>query len=60
MQTGEIQVGDLVRCTHAGGLVGLVAKKKLNAHNSLVYVVLVGGSQYPFRAHQLEVISAGR
>ena len=55
-----MQVGDLVRCTHAGGLVGLVAKKKLNAHNSLVYVVLVGGSQYPFRAHQLEVISAGR
>ncbi len=55
-----MQVGDLVRCIHAGGLVGLVTKKKLNAHNSLVYNVLVGGSQYPFRAHQLEVINASR
>jgi len=55
-----MRAGDLVKCINANGLVGLVTKTTLNAHNSLVYTVLVGGDYYPFRAHQLEVLNASR
>jgi len=55
-----MRAGDLVKCINANGLVGLVTKTILNAHNSLVYVVLVGGDCYPFRAHQLEVLNESR
>jgi hypothetical protein len=55
-----MKVGDLVKCINANGIVGLVTKTILNTHNSLVYVVLVGGEHYPFRAHQLEVINESR
>ena len=64
-----MRAGDLVKCISANGLVGLVTKttlnthnghSALNAHNSLVYTVLVGGGYYPFLAHQLEVINESR
>ena len=60
-----MKVGDLVKCINANGIVGLVTKTILNTgltprHNSLVYVVLVGGEHYPFRAHQLEVLNESR
>jgi len=55
-----VKVGDLVRCVSANGLVGLITKIMLNAHKSLIYIVLVGGVNYPFRSNMLEVISESR
>ena len=55
-----MKVGDLVRCVSANGLVGLITKIILNAHKSLIYIVLVDGVNYPFRSFMLEVISEAR
>ncbi len=48
-----MKVGDLVRCISANGLVGLITKIILNAHKSLIYIVLVDGFLYPFRYNML-------
>ena len=53
----NLKVGDLVMCVSANGLVGLITKMILNAHKSLVYMVLVDGANYPFRSNMLEVVS---
>ncbi len=55
-----MKVGDLVRCVSANGLVGLITKIMLNAHKSLIYIVLVGGVNYPFRSNMLEIVSEAR
>ncbi len=55
-----MKVGDLVRCVSADRLVGLITKIMLNAHKSLIYIVLVDGVRYPFRSFMLEVISESR
>lgn len=55
-----MKVGDLVRCINANGMLGLILKIILNAHGSYVYVVLVDGYRYPFRANHLEPINETR
>ena len=55
----KIQVGDLVKCVNANGVIGLVVELRRGA-TPLVFDVLIGSKSYPFLPHQLEVINASR
>ena len=56
-----MKAGDLVMVNvYVNGLPGLILKVILNAHGSYIYVVLVDGYRYPFRANHLEPISESR
>jgi len=59
-----MQVGDLVKCISANGVVGLVVGIKDNVHSAVtkksIINVLLGKDIYPFRDDMLEVISASR
>ena len=65
-----MQVGDLVRCLHAGNVLGLIVKAIYPQspdyparHKPLRYEVMVMGCNsrhkaiYPFRPSQLEVVN---
>ena len=56
----KIQVGDLVKCVNANGVIGLVVERRRPGATPLVFDVLIGGKSYPFLPHQLEVISESR
>ena len=55
----KIQVGDLVMCVNANGVVGLVVELRRGAMLGVIDV-LIGSESYPFLPHQLEVINASR
>ena len=51
-----MQVGDLVSCISAGGVLGLITRIVVSAHGSTIYEVLIGSQRYPFRPNMLEVV----
>ena len=59
-----MQVGDLVRTLIVKGQpIGIITKVERSVRWTALYHVLTDGSEigsYPFREHQLEVISAAR
>ena len=55
----KIQVGDLVKCVNANGVVGLVVELRRGAMLGVIDV-LIGSESHPFLPHQLEVINASR
>ena len=55
----KIQVGDLVKCVNANGVIGLVVELRRGAMLGVIDV-LIGSESYPFLPHQLEVINASR
>ena len=55
----KIQVGDLVKCVNANGVIGLVVELRRGAMLGVIDV-LIGSKSYPFLPHQLEVINASR
>lgn len=55
-----MNIGDIVRCLTAGGLLGMILKKTYPEAYSQTYTVLVGSHIYPFQSDQLEVISESR
>ena len=58
----KIQVGDLVKCVNANGVIGLVIQFRSGATplGRPLFDVLIGSESYPFLPHQLEVINARR
>jgi len=61
-----VKIGDLVLCKHADNIVGLIVGKREgretvgNRWSPGIFEVLIGVTKYPFREHQLEVISETR
>ena len=53
----KIQVGDLVKCVNANGVIGLVVELRRGAMLGVIDV-LIGSESYPFLPHQFESINA--